>query len=124
MANYLRTDKRSKIGTMRTSRTDKGVHAAVNCLGLKLQFTKEHLLDQNVNYTDFENKTELKKLIDRKRCIEQMNAAMNGDIEVFGSSGLSSAQDSFKNIQPKVFGHLKGLRVLHSCTHSRQNRNT
>ena len=60
------------------------MHAAVNCLGLKLQFTKDHLTDGSVNFTDFENKSGLKKLIDRRRCIDQMNAAMNGDIQVFG----------------------------------------
>lgn len=50
---------------------------------MKMQFTSEHMLDRGIDFSDFENKGGIKKLIDRNRCIDQINSVCDADLRFY-----------------------------------------
>ena len=69
----------------RASRTDKGVHAAMNVLVCKVQFQENDLIDPTLKFADFENKSSLKPLIDREKVIQKWNELAPDDIRFYGN---------------------------------------
>lgn len=67
----------------RMSRTDKGVHAAMNLIACNLQF-QEKDMKEGVKFSDFETKKELKFLLDSQKCLDQLNEKSPSSIRFHG----------------------------------------
>lgn len=81
--DYDTETKNPKFDFLRCSRTDKGVHAAFNCVSLKLRF-HPRFLGEGFSLADYENKGQYKHLLDREQVIRELNQAVDPDIKFFG----------------------------------------
>lgn len=102
----------SKINMQRLSRTDKGVHAAVNLVACTLQFQEKDMVS-GVKFKDYENKKELKFMLDRNKCIQQMNEKAPPELRFHGRDGIIAGlrylSDSFN---PKFDASMREYEYL------------
>ena len=77
-----------KTGWSRASRTDKGVHAAMNGVCTKLIIRDDYLKDDVTQKDRDEGKSQLKLHIDREKVIAAINAVIHKDVHVVGKINL------------------------------------
>lgn len=82
--NVLKSNNEGRVNMQRISRTDKGVHASMNALHLRLSFSEEHLLLETSEEEKSLPKEFLKYKIDRKRVVQSINSNLPQDIRVLG----------------------------------------
>ena len=73
-----------KFDMLRCSRTDKGVHAAFNCIALKLRFHPRYIGQDDFRIEDYENKGQYKHLLNRDQVIGALNEFVDPSIRFFG----------------------------------------
>ena len=75
----------NRINWQRVSRTDKGVHAMLNCITYKAYYRPEHLIkgltEEELNLP----KAELKEKIDKPMVTEMINSYLPDDIRIYGT---------------------------------------
>ena len=74
-----------KTGWGRASRTDKGVHAAMNGVCTKLIIRDDFLKEGVTDKQRKEGKSELKLMIDREKVIAAINSVIHKDVHVIGN---------------------------------------
>ena len=72
-----------KNGWARASRTDKGVHAAMNVIQAKFQLSDDYFKDLTEKDKE-EGKSNLKHKIDREKIIKSIDAMTDPDIKPLG----------------------------------------
>lgn len=82
--NYRGEDRIAKVKLTRASRTDKGVHAAMNVINLKMMFTAKDMVDENINFEDYQDKSEVRQFIDKEKVVRKMNEFADPDVRYFG----------------------------------------
>lgn len=74
-----------KIAWGRASRTDKGVHAALNCISCKLNITQQYLkVVKDFNSDSFKAEHKKEELVDFPKIITSVNENLE-DVRVFGN---------------------------------------
>ena len=74
-----------KSGWGKASRTDKGVHAAMNGITVKINIKDKFLKDGISEEDKKEGKAKLKLMIDRQKIYDVLNANLSDDIKIFGT---------------------------------------
>ena len=74
----------SKLGWKRASRTDKGVHAAMNAVSCRLIILDEYLKDDIKEEDKKEGKGKLKFMMNRKKIVDVINSFIHKDLKVYG----------------------------------------
>ena len=92
----------ARINWNRVSRTDKGVHAALNCITFKAYYRPEHLIqgltEEELNLP----KSELREKIDKIGVTEMINSHLPDDIKVFGKHYNASNSHRLQFIDQKI----------------------
>lgn len=73
-----------KLGWKRASRTDKGVHAAVNAVSCRLVIKDIYLKDEVTEEDKAQGKLKLKFMIDKDKLIGVVNSFIHNDLKIFG----------------------------------------
>lgn len=73
-----------KLGWKRASRTDKGVHAAMNAVSCRLIMKDKYLQEGITEEQKSQGKSKLKFLLDRDKIINVLNSYIHKDIRIFG----------------------------------------
>lgn len=73
-----------KLGWKRASRTDKGVHAAMNAISCKLIMKDKYLKDDITEEQKSGGKSMLKFMLNREKIINVINSYIHKDIRIFG----------------------------------------
>lgn len=74
-----------KNGWSRASRTDKGVHAAMNAIGVKVNIKNSFLVDEVTEEDKAQGKLKLKSMISQEKVRNILNSLVHKDIRVFGN---------------------------------------
>lgn len=77
-----------KLGWKRASRTDKGVHAAINAVSCRLIIKDIYLKDGVKENDKLNGKGKLKFMIDREKLMGVINSFIHKDLRVFGKFNL------------------------------------
>jgi tRNA pseudouridine(38-40) synthase len=78
-----------KSNWTRASRTDKGVHAAMNGVALKVNIHDKFLSDEVTDEDRAQGKLKLKFMISQEKVTNAINSLIHKDIRVFGNSLLT-----------------------------------
>ena len=105
-----------KTGWGRGSRTDKGVHAVLNTIKCKLEVDSKYCTDEYLMTNEKEIlKADLKKTIDVKKVIKEINSHLPSEIEVFTMKFVTKNFDTKNSARSRKYEYiipLDFLRVL------------
>ena len=107
-----------KINWGRASRTDKGVHAGMNGIQVKIQVLKKHLYDYVTEADIAQGKERLKHLIDKKKVYGLINSFLPDGVSVYA---LRLVQKKFvikDQVDSRLYYYLIPLKVFHPLDHS------
>jgi tRNA pseudouridine(38-40) synthase len=105
-----------KTGWGRASRTDKGVHAAMNGINVKLDIRNELLRDGLTDEDIAKGKKWLKHQIDRKKFCDTVNAFLPDQLRVFDLKVVTKSFGIKDKVHKRRYEYLIPFKVFYPYT--------
>jgi len=114
--------KLSKLGYNRSSRTDKGVHAALNIVSMKFELNSGFLIGGLSEEQKSLPKESLKQFVDLDRIVEATNTYLPPEIRIFGVRLVNRGFNARGGIISRKYVYYCPFKLLHGLGHSIHGR--